>query len=324
MSSEQTFNATFEDLPNADVDFELSDDNPEGGDLGGQVETEEPVGMLAGENGGDAKGTEQGKDTIVIDPDEQEEDPAGEAGELDEKKPSNLEKRFRKLTSKIHDLEDQLAKARGKPDEKPSKAERPAEEDFDTYEDYLDALAEWNEVDDANEEETQQKPLTIEAEILDAQKSIMRSVDLWDDCPEDFSEVALNDKLAISASMVMAINEMDNPGEVLYKLGQNPDKAREIADLAPQVPDFDGLPAFERNKIIRKLMGQAKALEEFASETETKAKEKAPEKKRSVKSNAPNPITPTGGNNPGSRSLDDMDFGEFDKEMSKQDDGRFW
>lgn len=47
----------------------------------------------------------------------------------------------------------------------------------------------------------------------------------------DFEEVALSDKLPMPPQMVHALTECDEPSEVAYWLGKNPDEARRIASL---------------------------------------------------------------------------------------------
>jgi hypothetical protein len=347
MSTEATSNAVFENTSSSeDLDFEVSDENPEGDDLGGEVETLEDAGSLAGDEGGDAKGTEPGEDTIVTEDDEEEQNPpADKAGDKDKTDQpekhekggkNNLNERFKKMTARVHTAEDraeraeaELAKLKGEAGKQDTS--EPNEEDFDSYEDYLDALSEYRDKggdeDDKQDDQSQKDSADFQADFMKAQKSVMRQIDGWEDCPEDFEQVAFDKSVEVSAAMVLAISEMENPGEALYALGKNPDKAMDIANMAPRIPDFDGLPATERTKVIRKLMNQAQAIEDLVSSKPKTEDKPAGQKQSATKqvTSAPDPITPTAGDSAKvTKDLNDMSFEEFDDQMSREDSGRFW
>lgn len=345
-----TNTATFDDFGGGKAadDFEGMDFEDEGqDDLG---EYDQSSGDAEDKNPGDPTeddDSETDMDDLELDDDESSDDPdekkdPANADDGDKgKKKNNLNERFSKLTTQRDEAEakaDQLelenAQLRkklgldGDQGKKPAATEEPSEEDFDNYDDYLDALEEFNAQDSnpATKEDEGKEPEsnTVAEEFTLAKKSVDRKIERWEEKPADFKEKVYSNDVQITQSMVIAVNEMENPGEALYALASNPKIAAQIAASAPAVPDFSKLTAQQTRQVVAALAEQATAIAELVEKGPGKKADSkaASQRKPKLKTDAPAPITPNKGNaSAGSeKDVNDMSLEELDTHMSKQDD----
>jgi hypothetical protein len=101
-----------------------------------------------------------------------------------------------------------------------------APEQFETYEDYAEALAERKAQEMlARREAEQQQRAYLEA--YHDREEVAR------DRYDDFEQVAYNPNLPVTEAMARAIQASDNGPDVLYHLGSNPNEAARISRLDP-------------------------------------------------------------------------------------------
>jgi hypothetical protein len=179
---------------------------------------------------------------------EEEETPAEPPQKKDETK---IEKRIGELTKKwrtaqreadflktqstkrISELEEELEKLKSKvPAEN-----KPKRDDFDDYEAFLEALADWK-VDArfkaAEGKEKKVKEEVNEKSVVDEVYLIMdQMIETGREKYEDFDAVAMDKDLMITDAMTELILESEVSADIMYYLGQNPDEAAEIAKLTP-------------------------------------------------------------------------------------------
>ena len=358
----QTSNAVFDDFGSGSAadDFDGMDfvdesevDTGSYDQSNGETEEDNPGASQQQEDNSN-KSDVDGADELELDEGGSDK-PAFDKKKSDEKSKKGLDDRFSELTSQRDEAEgraDQLelenARLRkqlegGGSEQKPAKkgkAEEPKEEDYDNYDDFLDALEEFNaQGDDQGEQEEKpanNQPAGVTEEFELAKRSVDRKIQRWEDKPEDFDSLiyAEDSTVQITQSMVIAANEMDNPGEMLYALAKNPAKAAQIAASAPGAPDFEGLSASQITQAIRALTKQASAmealLEDFRGDgggNDKKSKQPGKQtKNRKLKTDAPDPITETRGDaSSGSqKDINDMSYEELDAHMSANGDDPWW
>lgn len=154
----------------------------------------------------------------------------------EEKLPKGLKKRFSELTSEIRELRTQLAAKPGA-SEKPGAATPPTVEakapepgkpvaaNFNTYEEYVEALTDWKlEQRDAlrasvDARATQQATVKTQVEAARARH-------------DDYDQV-VTDQVPISPAMAEVLVGMEHGAEVAYVLGSDPAEAARIAALTP-------------------------------------------------------------------------------------------
>ena len=204
--------------------------------------------------------------------------------ELDEIVEKRLakERRKREATKRENEVLRRLALERGERREEPRKEAKPSadaepkRENFETYEAFLEARAEWRadqKVDKRLAERDQKSKQEADNAALAKQREDFRkrtkelAKDL-SDFDEVMAEATSSPDSAVSRLFAEPINECENPSAVLYHLAKNPDEAERIADLP----------------------GPKQAREIWA--LDAKLKSAPPPKKPS---NAPEPINPVGG-----------------------------
>jgi hypothetical protein len=171
------------------------------------------------------------------------------------KKKNGTEKRIGELVRQREDgkrenegLKREIADLKSKKDDK--KSEEPKEKDFETHDEYLDAVDVYEtESADTSPDKKVEKVSTDSneaPELSDSQKtaSAVLGEKLKDaEKPDDFEAVAFADDVPISGEMLEVIAECEDPAKVLYHLGQNKDLASEIskASSIQQVKAIDGI-----------------------------------------------------------------------------------
>lgn len=143
------------------------------------------------------------------------------------------EERNRLLDEKLSGLEE---KVNGLANPPPARPQRP---DFETEEEYEDAVYDWRT------EKPAQKPVKEESMQPQAQvpetvaRNWRKQVELGIDKYDDFEEVAFNAPITESVADIVA--ESKTAADIAYFLGENPEEAERISrmSLAMQVREID-------------------------------------------------------------------------------------
>jgi hypothetical protein len=143
------------------------------------------------------------------------------------------QRRAQKLEQMLEQVISRPQEQKPEPSAPPQPQGEPKLDQYQTYEEYVSALADYKadqkirqfeESIKQREQQSQQQAKLGEFQArLQAAKTEM----------PDFDEVALNPSLPVSDSMAELIREMDDGPKVLYALGQNPNEAARIASLPP-------------------------------------------------------------------------------------------
>jgi len=180
------------------------------------------------------------------------------------------------------EAELQLLKSQMQQKAEPVNRGEPKPDQFQDYESYIEAVTDWKVeqkfkgIQAQNEQERQKQAQTQHEQRLAS--NIAKTASKY----EDFEEVVSNEDLPITFAMRDAIGESDIGGDIAYHLGTNVQEAERIARLSP--------------------IAQVRAI------LDLEAKLKAPKK---AKTDAPEPITPSGSRATVSKSPDQMTDKEF-------------
>lgn len=252
-------------------------------------------------------------------------DNAKDAGAETKQKP-RFQKRIDRLTKRASEAERRAEEAERKLQEltkgdkgdskgDPNPDEEPDPNDFDDYNEYLDALSDWkagaksDKRNDANDDkkgkgkDDKKKEPEPDPDFEEALADVQAAFDDTRSKHKDFDDVVGAKDLAITSDMVKAMADSEDPGEIAYYLGKHKQEARRIA----------GLSAFQQAKEIGKLEAKLAA-----------QPNKQPSKKAT---GAPDPIEPVGGNaNSSQKDVRDMSFDEYEQARNAQEQrrGGFW
>ena len=159
-------------------------------------------------------------------------------------KKSGIQERINELTRQRYDKERALEAARQeaeywkaqaiqKPEQeapKPQQSGRPVSENFDSYEEYLEALSDYKVNERLAAAQQEQTQAQKQAELAKQQQKFhARAETLGFD---DFVEVVYNPDLQVSQDMIEIAFDSDKGPELLYFLGKNPAEAARIASMS--------------------------------------------------------------------------------------------
>jgi hypothetical protein len=228
---------------------------------------------------------------------------ADDAGEeqTEEAKPSNgVQKRINKVIKEREDakreneaLQKRIKELEGNNSGKEVK--EPVESDFETYDEYLDALDKYDSTAETkgqakDSENDKHEDASTDNTLTDSQRSAMgvlqEVIESSEGKPEDFEAIALNPEVPITGEMLEALAECDDPVKVMYHLGKNKDAAKSIANKSP-----------------------AQQMREIAK-LDLTVKVAPPKPVKTTK--APDPISPVNGSEQQTKSLSEMTFAEFE------------
>jgi len=247
----------------------------------GLVESGETVAAEAGE--GDSPTTPQENEETQETP----EDPGA--------KPKNsAQKRIGELTRKQREAERERdywrEVALGRPAAGPEPnagmqrevgANEPLVEQFASYEDFVDARADWRAEQRIRAHE---QAKTREQTVREVQQKTQAAVAKAAEKFADFEDVALSPDLAMTPVMAEALLDCENFPEVAYHLGQHPEEAKRIAKLSPAAQ------AREIGKLEVKLASAVKDATEQQTARRT--------------TNAPAPVKPVGAKGAAAKAVD--------------------
>lgn len=218
------------------------------------------------------------------------------------KKPNRVQKRIDEVVRqreeekrKNESLEARIKELEGKKqnDNKGSDKE-PVEDDFETYDQYLDALDKFDKQSDQPSDnksapDKKEDNSKDKDELTSSQKTALAMTQervASADKPDDFDSVALNPELPITGDMLEALAECDDPAKVMYHLGQNKDLAADIA--------------------VKSSVQQMRAIAKLDLTITSK-----PNKPTKI-TNAPDAITPVSGTDSQKKAPSEMSFAEFE------------
>lgn len=127
--------------------------------------------------------------------------------------------------------------AQPKPVEEVRDSNEPTRDKFETYEDFIEARAEWRATQATNK--TLQEAIKREEQerIRETQKKSSREwsqkVDKARNEIEDFDEVCSESEAPVTGHMSSAIMESDRGPQIAYYLAQHPEEAERISKLTP-------------------------------------------------------------------------------------------
>lgn len=110
--------------------------------------------------------------------------------------------------------------------QRPTTQQPPQPNQFQSPEDYAEALAEYKAEQKIAEREAQQQRTKVQSTYVDRTEAFIEK-------HPDFYEVAHGDHVRITREMAAVIMESDIGPEVAYHLGKNPDEADRISKLSP-------------------------------------------------------------------------------------------
>lgn len=182
------------------------------------------------------------------------------------------------------------AQARQQP--QPQGDGRPRKEDFQDYESYTEAIADWKAEQKATEKfEAFQRQLAeqserqrMQAQAAEVQTRLMKGAEKY----PDFHERVFDDSVPIDKPTAAAIAESEHSADISYHLATHREEAERIARLSP-----------------------VKQVQEIAA-LEAKFRTPAPKT-----TNAPAPIAPVGPGASYKKSLETMTQQEFEAELAK-------
>lgn len=268
--------------------------------------TTETTAALPQEQPAETASAAQAEEIKPAGQEEQPEQPQTTEADEPPKQSKGVQKRLDELTRRINDerrekerllalVERSLVKGEAPKVEAPQGP--PRRDDFQDYESYLDARADWQVSEKL-------KALESKAEQARQQQAIAEREATWEQRQtkaaqkyEDFEEVAFADDLPITPVMAEAMKDSDMGPDVAYFLGKNPSEAERIAKLNPAA--------------------QVREIGKIEARLESKASEPV---KRPSK--APAPIEPVGGGSPSSTDPAKMSQAEYEAFRAKQ--GAWW
>lgn len=249
----------------------------------------------SGQSDDDAEGDDQEGETDGS-------EPSGDDESDGKRKPgrNGYERRIGKLTARTKQLERELQEARNAKREDTPKSEnkgavspdaKPAVDDFDTYEDWVEALTDWKADQKIKASKAETENERAEKDFLKRFNEGKKEFKDWNSLDLDFE---------ISKVMQRAIRDTENPAAIVRYLAQNPEEAEEISELPA------GRQALRIGRIEAKLEGGNSSNGD----------------KPRRQSSAPTPITPTKTSGKTlSKGYEDMSYGEFIAQR-KRDEAR--
>lgn len=219
----------------------------------------------------------------------------------EEVKPAKgVQKRINKVVKEREDakrkneaLQKRIKELEG--DNSDQEVKEPVESDFETYDQYLDALDKYDSTAETKDpakdsENDKQKDTSADNTLTDSQRSAMEvireTIGSAENKPSDFEAIALNPEVPITGEMLEALAECDDPAKVMYHLGKNKDTAESIANKSP----------VQQMREIAKL--------------DLTVKVSPPKPVKTT--NAPDPISPVNGSEQQTKSDSEMSFTEFE------------
>lgn len=235
--------------------------------------------------------SEQPKPEADTQSEEKAEDRKFTQAELDEIVQKRIAKFERKLEKQRIEAETRAKVLAEVNQPKVEAPQTPRPEQFNTTEEYLEALAEqkaeqkFAELTQKQKEAERETKYKSEVERQNERKADM--IRAGESKYDDFEDVVANAKTEISEPAYLAILETDNAADIVYYLGKNPAEADRISALSPYAQ------AKEIGKLEDKLSSKPNKI-----------------------SNAPPPMTPAKGSQSITKTVEDMTLDEYMKDAA--------
>lgn len=153
-----------------------------------------------------------------------------------------IQKRFDKLTRDRDAAVQRAAFLEGKestrkpepPDvEQVTTAKRPQEDDFDTFDEYIDKLTDWKVDQAVAKSEQKSARKAVEDTQRTAEITLKTKLDKGKEKWDDFVETITSPLFPANETVKQALMVCDEPDEVAYHLGKNTEKAVMISNMTP-------------------------------------------------------------------------------------------
>lgn len=167
--------------------------------------------------------------------------PSGDNATASKPKKKGVQERIDELTRQRHDRERELEAARQEADywkaqviQKPkveaqAPTGKPTVEQYESYEDYLEALSDYKVSEKLQATQQQMATANQQAQLAERQKAFHAKAEKLD--IPDFVDVVYNPDLLLSQDMVDIAFDSEKGPEILYYLGKNPAEAARIAQM---------------------------------------------------------------------------------------------
>lgn len=115
----------------------------------------------------------------------------------------------------------------------PKEDPKPKQEDFETYEEFMEALGRWSTRDE------NAKSKKDEAEQTEAEKARQREQNFYDKLAKgnekfnDFENLVFTDDFLLSKEAKNVLMDIEDPVPILYHLAKNPDEMQALTRLGP-------------------------------------------------------------------------------------------
>lgn len=116
---------------------------------------------------------------------------------------------------------------------KPVVQSEPKQDQFQTYEEFVDARAQWAADKRFEERLQQERERQEQADAVSKREAFVDRARTFAATTPDYDQVAFNPSLPISDTVADALNLSDKGPEILYFLGKNPSEAQRISSLTP-------------------------------------------------------------------------------------------
>lgn len=139
-----------------------------------------------------------------------------------------------RTTERDRDYWRELAlKGQQPPQQPPAQPSRPKADDFESYDEYIEALTDYKVGERAKQWQEQQRAQQGQQAQAQRQQAFQAKAHEFTQQHPDFWEVAGNPAVPISQTVVDVAIESDIGPQVLYHLGKNPQEAARLAQLSP-------------------------------------------------------------------------------------------
>jgi len=149
-------------------------------------------------------------------------------GEKPKEKKGGFTRKLAAKDAQIAELEARLANNQPKPQVEAS--DKPKLDDFETYDQYTEALTDWKFDQKTKEHESKSREESLRNEAKKCAESYAAKADEFAKANPDFDEVVAESDV-FTPIMVQAIQESDLGPEIAYYLANNTDEASKIAGL---------------------------------------------------------------------------------------------
>lgn len=181
------------------------------------------------------------EDAVAPEPDEVSEEDGSDDGTEHKSKPGKWMRKALKTEAQLELAQREIERLRGTPPveaPKPAEPVKPADDepkiaDFETYDDFIVAKAEWKTEQKAKAKEAEATKAKEAEKAAEVHKTFAERVEAAKERFDDFEEVAFRRDYPVTPLMVDAIRESEHGPDIAYWLGKNPDEAKRIAGLSP-------------------------------------------------------------------------------------------